>query len=203
MRNPTIDPLGEDFLSRWSQWYPAAPPVGFLLRAAYPERWFRIHSLPGSNRYPTSPGEYEELLSRHRTAATDLLGGEGARCAILVRAACDGSESRDLGNRTALANGDLPFVCRLPSARLQAAVEAFADPVCLFGGICAWQSELFSGFIRAVADDSAAGLVVDLEHGHVYAPYDGGADMFLATSVERDAFRKRYQDWLSPRPDGL
>lgn len=209
MRLEAIDPLSEDFFSRWSQWYPAASPVGFLLRAAYPERWFRIHSLPGSKRYPTSPEEQEELLNRHRTAATDLLGGEGARCAILVRAACDESESRDLGSRAALADGDLPFVCRLPSARLQVDGEVCAEPVCLFGGISVWRSEAFDGFIRAVASESAVagesavGLVVDLEHGHLYAPYDGGTDTFVATGAESNAFLVRYQDWLSPRPDRL
>jgi hypothetical protein len=35
----------------WNNHYPEAPPVGFLLRQVYSDRWLRIHSLPGSKRY--------------------------------------------------------------------------------------------------------------------------------------------------------
>ncbi|WP_420377890.1 DUF3885 domain-containing protein [Streptomyces filamentosus] len=34
-------------------------------------------------------------------------------------------------------------------------------------------------------------------------PYDGGADVFLATPEERDRTRDRYPDWLSSHPSGL
>ncbi|WP_425587269.1 DUF3885 domain-containing protein [Streptomyces mexicanus] len=44
-------------------------------------------------------------------------------------------------------------------------------------------------------------------HRHPYArihhPYDGGADVFLAPSEERDRVRDRHADWLSRHPSGL
>jgi hypothetical protein len=46
-------------------------------------------------------------------------------------------------------------------------------------------------------------LIVAETTGRVYAPYDGGADLFLGSETERDAFRQRYQAWLSSHPSGL
>jgi hypothetical protein len=37
----------------------------------------------------------------------------------------------------------------------------------------------------------------------IHHPYDGGADVFLATSEERDRMRDRHADWLSSHPSGL
>lgn len=201
MKYPAMTAMPADFLSRWSVWYPTTPPVGFLLRAAYHERWLRIHSLPGSKRYPTSPSEYAELLLRHNMLATDVLGGEGARCAVLVRAACGGRWSRRIGARAALTHGDLPLVHRLPHGLEQQGV--FAEPICLFGGSCTWHAGTFDGFLRASADDKVKGLIVELARGQAYSPYDGGADVFFVTTAERDAARQRYRHWLPENLDGL
>lgn len=37
----------------------------------------------------------------------------------------------------------------------------------------------------------------------IVAPYDGGVDIILDTTENRDKIKSRYQDWLSPREDGL
>ncbi|CAL9328052.1 hypothetical protein SUDANB37_00037 [Streptomyces sp. enrichment culture] len=58
--------------------------------------------------------------------------------------------------------------------------------------------------LRDIADDKVAGvLITDTRMGRVYHPYDGGADVFLATSEERDQTRDRHADWLSRHPLGL
>ena len=57
--------------------------------------------------------------------------------------------------------------------------------------------------IRSVAEDQIQALLVSLESGRVYAPYDGGADLFLRSAAERDLMQKRYQQWLSSHPEGL
>jgi len=44
----TVEP--EEFKSRWREWYPDATPHGWAMREAYPHRWLRIRSLPGSKR---------------------------------------------------------------------------------------------------------------------------------------------------------
>ena len=202
MKRPDLAPLPADFLARWAVWYPDAPPVGFLLRETYGDRWLRIHSLPESKRYAASGWEYAELLRRHNAVAGDLLG-DGTACAVLVFGACDAQWIHELGARAGLTDGALPRVTQLPAALWDDTEGVFAGPVRLFGGAVAWRRGVFDGFICAVADDRVAGLLVELDRGQVYAPYDGGADLFFATEAERDAARGRYRAWLSSHPGGL
>jgi hypothetical protein len=37
----------------------------------------------------------------------------------------------------------------------------------------------------------------------LFAPYDGGVDMILENSEQRDEFKAKYKDWLSSYPQGL
>jgi hypothetical protein len=45
-------------------------------------------------------------------------------------------------------------------------------------------------------------LMVSAKTGAVFAPYDGGVDLFLG-GLDVAALRARYRDWLSPEPSGL
>ncbi|MCG8352980.1 MAG: hypothetical protein MI924_34890 [Chloroflexales bacterium] len=42
----TIPMNSTDFNAYWNEHFADCPPVGYLLRDAYPERWFRIHTPP-------------------------------------------------------------------------------------------------------------------------------------------------------------
>ncbi|MFH8686684.1 hypothetical protein ACH4EC_07450 [Streptomyces anulatus] len=58
--------------------------------------------------------------------------------------------------------------------------------------------------LRGTADDEVAGLLItDTRVQRIHHPYDGGADVFLATSGERDHLRDRHAGWLSSHPSGL
>ena len=46
-------------------------------------------------------------------------------------------------------------------------------------------------------------LMVDINQNRIIAPYDGGADVFVNTSQERDNFKLKYKDWLSAKENGL
>lgn len=53
------------------------------MREPYEDWWLRIHSLPQSRRYPETPPDWEELLARHNTVATELLG-DGEPCVLVI-----------------------------------------------------------------------------------------------------------------------
>jgi hypothetical protein len=197
-----LTPVDSDVLTRWHQWYPDAPPLGFLLRDAYPDRWLRIHSLPESKRYPTSGLEYAELLHRQNAVAEDAIG-EGESCAILLAAACDGKGVASIGVSEGLTQSALPRLGALPVELSDEETGVFATPMCIYGVVVRWRQGEFNRLITEVAEDRARGLVVNLDTGRVYAPYDGGADLFYRSEVERDAAKHRYRDWLSSREDGL
>jgi hypothetical protein len=167
-------------MEAWRGWYPGAPPLAHLLREAHPERWLRIHSLPESRRYPETDADWAELLRRHDAVATDVLG-DGARCALV------------------------PVVDVVPAERMRdPVIEAWEpEPAFLHGAEVVWRAGAWDEALRAAAMDEARFLMVELEHGRVYAPYDGGADLFLPTSRERDEHRARHAGWLSRLPSGL
>lgn len=51
--------------SRWVEHpFCQAFPVAHLMREHFPECWLRIHSLPGSKRYPESDAEREIVFER-------------------------------------------------------------------------------------------------------------------------------------------
>ncbi len=148
-----------DFETAWRRWYPDAPPVGHELRVAYSTRWARVHSLPGSKRYPDDAAEWAEVLRRMNEVAAFVLG-EGTAIAI-VRPDWDD----DAG--VALAT---------------------------------WRAGVFDAVLRRVAEDESRAVFVALDSGAVFAPYDGGADVFVS---DPERFCARFRRWLSPRRDGL
>jgi hypothetical protein len=189
-------------LERWPDWYSDAPPVGFLLREAYPERWLRIYSLPDGRRYPASGFDYAELLQRHNSVAADVIG-LGDPCAILLLHPCKGRGTRAVGRAARLTTSGLPRLASLPVELSEEQTGVFGVPMCIFGPHTTWNDHAFDRFLTEVAEDRTHGLVVSLDSGRVYAPYDGGADLFYLTELERDHARERFRAWISPRDDGL
>ena len=58
--------------------------------------------------------------------------------------------------------------------------------------------------LRRVADDEIRNtILVDRGFARICHPYDGGMDLILSDTSERDSFRDRYSDWLSQHPTGL
>ncbi|MEU1181567.1 hypothetical protein ABZ464_28775 [Streptomyces sp. NPDC005820] len=67
-----------------------------------------------------------------------------------------------------------------------------------------WNRGCLDGLLRAVADEAVVEVfVADTELQRIYHPYDGGADVILATPAERDRVRDQHTDWLSSHPAGL
>ena len=55
-----------------------------------------------------------------------------------------------------------------------------------------------------MADDATANVMTtSLLFDRVHHPYDGGADVLLPTTGERDALERRHTDWLSGHPLGF
>ena len=67
-----------------------------------------------------------------------------------------------------------------------------------------WKQGGFDNALLRIADERAAPtLWISAESGAVFAPYDGGVDMFLPSEAEAKDLRSKYADWLSSHPDGM
>jgi hypothetical protein len=186
--------------SNWAARFGDLLPLGHVLRTALAgSRWLRIHSLPEAKRYAESGAEYDELLRRHNEVASEVLGS-AAPCAMIVARYASGAQTTDWSEEARVLGWSLE-----PNTTWgRAAYDD--DGVFLEFAIApvAWSPSTFDALIRSVADDQERGVLFFSETtGEVYAPYDGGADLFLRSSDRRDAFRLRWQRWLSARLDGL
>ncbi|MEM1297243.1 MAG: hypothetical protein AAGH89_17900 [Verrucomicrobiota bacterium] len=72
-----------------------------------------------------------------------------------------------------------------------------------FGAQISWDFKQFEPVLREVAEDSVRAIVISKNDLTAYAPYDGGADLFLPDSDSRDKAKEEFFDFLSERPDGL
>ena len=190
----------EAFLNFWRSHYGDCPPLGFLLRETFPERWFRIHSLPDAKRYAESARELVSLLHRHNTVATDLLGSDApamivaapSHMPVLVR------PPRGLRRYSRLGLEPLMLIVEGdPADRDSLSIPLSSVRI-------HWHAGALDDVLADVANDLLKPFaVVSLSTGRVYAPYDGGADLILASEAERDAYCTKYEAWLSPHPSGL
>ncbi len=185
----------------WKDAYGELPPLGWILRESLPSRWLRIHSLPDGQRYPSGSADTVTLLHRHNVVGTSLLG-DGAPV-LLVHASFPSSIDHEIP-------GCLLSVPLLPADDLPALAcepEIVGDPPFLtpfYSAQVIWRSGVHDAILEAVAQDQVSSILFfSLRTLQVYAPYDGGADLFFNTISSRDSARHTFAPWLSGRADGL
>lgn len=194
------------FAAAWERSFPLAPPVGYRMREMCPARWLRIHSLPESKRYPEDESEYAELLGRHNAVASELFG-EGAPVVLVCHTyVWPGEEPTRVPPELAAALGAAPEFLRRVDPR---ELHPQADPadeaaVELWAILAVWHRGAFDPMIRRVADEGEPSFVLSTPDAErAYAPYDGGADLFLERPAVRDQWKHRYGAWLAAHPSGL
>lgn len=181
------------FASEWRSSFGDALPARFLCRAALADRWLRVHSLPDSKRYAETGAERAELLYRQNAVASYVLG-DVANCQLLITR---------FGKTPVWSPSEaLPLNGRTPMHVLSAGDED--DELQFFGLQVRWQPATFDELILAVADDRTGPvLFADIQHGCIYAPYDGGADLFFRTPGAATRAHEQFRAWLPARENGL
>lgn len=181
------------FLRDWQACFGDALPAGHLCREALADRWLRVHSLPGSKRYADTDAERVVLLHRHDAIAGHVLG-EGEACAVFIVR---------FGEDTAWDVSETPpTLPTTPRHVLCSRVDG--DVRQFFAAPVVWRTNAFDPLVLAIADERVEGvLFANLLRGSIYAPYDGGADLFFPSPQAALAARARFSSWLSARADGL
>jgi hypothetical protein len=190
----------EEFKDYWQQHYPKSPPIGYLLRQAYEDRWFRIHCLPESKRYPESEGEYQEILRRHNIIITDILG-ENSEFVFITTAYSDTPKPIPPYPEYRSIIGDYEEWMTIP---MHKSYEESSDYWHFYLSHREWKNDSLDDLLRLVADDLIGNiLLVGVKQRCLYHPYDGGADIILESESARDMKKGRYSAWLSKHPQGL
>ncbi len=173
----------------WRSFYGVQVPIAYLLRPQKRDVWFRIHSSPESKRYPTDEGEMQEVLHRHNVVASEVLE-ENVACALFVP-------------DYALEKLK-PVFPEVLSATLFCHYENEDAEITQKALRVTWEPHQFDPILRYIANDEICyGSWMNLKSGEIFAPYDGGANLFLNSTQRRDELRTRNSAWLSCHPEGF
>ncbi|MEJ2856001.1 MULTISPECIES: DUF3885 domain-containing protein [unclassified Saccharothrix] len=193
--------LDEDLSELWRRQWPECLPLAHDLKHAYHDRWARFHSLPGSKRYPDTPAEYDIVLRRYNTVLDELFRGQEVR--VVTTDWSDAPGPVEQSAQHALWNPGARHWTSVPTDPDETDPD-FITYTHLHASRVSWRSGLLDDLLRAVAQDNASGVMItSLTFDRVHHPYDGGADILLPTTTERDALELRHTDWLSTHPSGL
>lgn len=189
-----IDPL-----TWWTEQVSEFAPIGHVLRTHLHDRWTRFHSLPESKRYAESDSEHEEILRRHLTVASELFApGEPIyiyRSHIRERRLKGRLKHMLAGNQLREKMVTLPTGL---SARHQE--DGY---YCVRALATSWAPACFGVLTRQVADWEESGVTfVSPRSKNIYAPYDGGMDVFLY-SESPSILEAKFRFWMSSRDDKM
>ncbi|MFJ6483297.1 MULTISPECIES: DUF3885 domain-containing protein [unclassified Streptomyces] len=194
-----VDPAHAGLTRVWQRHRPPGPLLPHELKTVYADRWVRFHSLPESKRYPDGEAEYAVLLDRYNTVLDELFAGGEAY--VVTTDWADPSEPTAHSARRAALHPEGTLWTTLDDA--DDPDPAFHTRWYFYADRRRWRRGCLDPLLRAVADDTLPGIfVTDPDLTRIHHPYDGGADVVLATRQERDLMRGRHSDWLSAHPKG-
>ncbi|MBD9726074.1 hypothetical protein PV755_43395 [Streptomyces caniscabiei] len=161
----------------------------------------RFHSLPDSKRYPESEDEYAIVLDRYNTILDELFAGTDI---FVVTMDWSTTQTGPAGCPTPRQNLHPDGIRWWTESEQDDPDPEFHTHIRLYASRRPWNPGCLDGLLRAVADEALVEVfVADMELRRIHHPYDGGADVILATPVERDRVRDEHTDWLSSHPAGL
>jgi len=198
---PESEKFAVSFEDEWARFHPTCSPVGWMMRNGGERHWLRFHSLPESKRYAETDEERAAVLGRANAIATEVFG-EG-QPVWLVQTCWDTPE----GMVELMPD---PFAaCR--DFELKPSTSFVEDPTDdepiiwrAHAALKAWKSGAFNALLQSIAADQAAPtLWMSASSGAVFAPYDGGIDLFLPSASEVSRLKHAHPDWLSGHTQGL
>ena len=165
-----------DFTDSWRRRFSNCEPIAHRLRDAFPDRWVRFHSLPGSKRYPEDGGEYAVVLHRHNRILGDLAFPGQSVAPLSTGYSCSPESVRLQNDLQRLDPGASPW----RTVPMRDPGEEATDPNFwhIFASVWGWRVGLFDPIIRLVADDALANvMIVDRDCRWLLHPYDAGMDV--------------------------
>jgi len=194
------------FRQFWQQHFPDCPPVSYLFKHRLADRWFRFHSLPESKRYADNETEVTELLARQNSVLLDVIG-TNSECFLVSGNYADSPFSENLERCPTLGEFEFEEFIKLSKQVFDPEeLEADEEPVylTLFYAAHNLKNGSLDEILLCIANERIYNtFVINCEAKRIFAPYDGGVDVILKDSNERNEFKLKYKNWLSSRPDGL
>ena len=146
-----------EFIDYWNKEYPELLPINHELKWVYPDRWFRIHSLPESKRYADSEDEYQIIFDRQNQLIEDLIG-EKSEVAISF-----GLYTNDISNDSYKELTDFKEFQKVSTVDLRKELpEEYEDEMFLdiFVKTEKWKKNNRNEILKAIANDAIRAMIV-------------------------------------------
>lgn len=192
--------IENEFIDYWNNEYPESLPINHELKLVYPDKWFRIHSLPKSKRYAESADEYKIILDRQNQLINDLIGEESE---VAISFGLYRWDSINDNYKELTDFGEFQKVLRIDLRKERP--EEYEDEMYfdIYVKTEKWKDGKRDEILKAIADDQIRAMFVSHSNKCVIAPYDGGVDVIVDSTEKRDKLKVKYKDWLSDREDGM
>ncbi|WP_125899799.1 hypothetical protein [Brevundimonas sp. 357] len=188
------------FENAWTKYHAGQRPVGWMLREGGAKNWLRFHSLPASKRYADTNGERAILLARQNALAEEVLGADP--CWLVQTHWTTHANESDAADQydpfRATRELGLDFV-----STFLVDDDEEDRPWRVYATQTNWSPGRFDDLLLAVADEKAGPTLWMAANGAIFAPYDGGVDLFLPDVAQVQRMAERHKDWLSPHLLGL
>ncbi|WP_027394219.1 DUF3885 domain-containing protein [Aquimarina latercula] len=189
-----------EFIDYWNKEYPESLPINYELKMVYPDRWFRIHSLPESKRYAENEDEYKIILDRQNQLINDLIGEESE---VAISFGLYRLDSTNDNYKELTDFGEFQKVLRIDLQKERP--EEYEDEMYfdIYVKTESWKNGNRNEILKGIADDEIRAMFISRSNKCVIAPYDGGVDVIVDSTEKRDKLKVKYKDWLSDREDGM
>ena len=189
----------KDLAKFWEREFDSFPPEAHNLKYEFKDRWVRFHSLPESKRHPENEQEYLEVFRRHNVVLQGLVCGD--KILVVLPEYSESKEpEKPEPELTAIFPTTEPW-CSLEKHEEDDDYELYWH---LHVSEIAFTGSELDSLFRLVANDEVSNIMIICPRtGVVFHPYDGGADILLASTKERDQLKEKYKEWLSEHPEGF
>ncbi|WP_420552256.1 DUF3885 domain-containing protein [Tenacibaculum aiptasiae] len=189
-----------EFIDFWKKEYPESLPINHELKTIYPDRWFRIHSLPKSKRYAENENEYKIILNRQNQLIDDLIGDKSE---VAISFGLYQWDSINDNYKKLTEFGEFQKVLRIDLQKERPKEyedEMYFD---IYIKTENWESGKRDQILKSIADDKIRAMFVSPSRKCIIAPYDGGVDVIVDSTEKRDTLKIKYKDWLPDRKDEM
>lgn len=174
------------FQQDWQRFHSDSVPLSFALRYTS-KPWLRLHSLPESKRYAETQQERDVLLRRANVVAATVLGNDPVWLVQLG----DLSDSEVAWTEDTLKP-------RREFGLQPAGLYPYDEMVWpAYAVLTTFTLGTFNALIEDVANERAfRTLWMSSATGRIFAPYDGGMDIFMESDCEIASLKARFANWL-------
>ncbi|KQS95372.1 hypothetical protein [Rhizobium sp. Leaf386] len=174
----------EAFRNDWQTHYSSRLPLAWELREEGILPWARFHFLPESKHWPTNAKENKTVLERADVLGNAVLG-LGSPCWHVECLRADDPEIQ----KGAVSAG---FVAQVFSYEWNTWIVFVSSEI--------WKSSETRAkrLIEIARDETWPHSIfwMSKENGQIFAPYDGGFDLFLKSKQDVAHLRAKHENWL-------